>query len=242
MSISSALGGNTGCRCAVSIMMPIQQLVILWVTLPAGWDTRPDWGHELVLDLLPGVLLEVCLDGARLRNLPLQFCAEENESHECGGANWAFSSSNSFWHMLLYLFQDTASCTSLLTFRGKKGPQITTIPHCPSHPCFPSWLLLWPPPKPGPCSIRPPSPLPPPGHSPCSVSCTRSSRALPSQSLVLAQVSAQGAEVRALLHSPPVASPMPPCSLYNQECKKGDWYRAAALEATLPVKVNPTSF
>lgn len=34
-----------------------------------------------------------------------------------------------------------------------------------------------------------------------------------------------------------------PCSLYHQECKTGNWYRAAALDETiLPVKGNPTSF
>lgn len=69
----------TGCKCTVSILMLSQELVILWVTLPPGWDTGPDWGHELVLDLLPGVLLKVCLDGTWLWNLPLQFCAEQNK-------------------------------------------------------------------------------------------------------------------------------------------------------------------
>lgn len=59
-------------------MLP-QKLVILWVTLAPGWDTRPDWGHKLVLDLLPGVLLKVSLDGTRLWNFPLQFCIEENK-------------------------------------------------------------------------------------------------------------------------------------------------------------------
>lgn len=86
-SVSSAWGGNTGCKCTASVWMQAQELVILWVTLPSGWDTSPDWRHELVLDLLPGVLFEVCLDGTRLRNLPLQFCAVQNKSHECRGAN-----------------------------------------------------------------------------------------------------------------------------------------------------------
>lgn len=203
MSISSALGGNTGCKCAVSILMPLQELVILWVTLPSGWDTRPDWGHELVLDLLPGVLLEVCLDGTRLRNLPLQFYAEQNKK-----------------------------ATNAAEQTGKNPPlllQLTSLITLPS-----------PPPKPGPCSIPPP-PLAPPGPSPCPVSHSCSSQALPSQSLVLPQVSAQGTELRVLLCSPPAAYPVPPCSLYNEEYKIGSWYRAAAWEATLLVEVNSIS-
>lgn len=70
---------RTGCKCTAPILMLTQELVILWVTLPPGWDTGPDWGHELILDLLPGVLLKVCLDGTWLWNLPLQFCAEQNK-------------------------------------------------------------------------------------------------------------------------------------------------------------------
>lgn len=189
-SVSSAWGGNSGCNCTASVWMQSQELVILWVTLPPGWDTRPDWGHELVLDLLPGVLFEVCLDGTRLWNLPLQFCAVQNKSHECRGANWRKPT--------LHSPADFPYHPTTTTTLGPSSPSSSTL-RAKLLPCLPHL----------------------------------------SQSLVLAQVSAQGIEVRVLLCSPPVTSPVPAC---NQECKRGDGYRAAALEATLPVKMNATSF
>lgn len=192
---SSAWGGNTGCKCTAWVWMQSQELVILWVTLPPGWDTRPDWGHELVLDLLPGVLFEVCLDGTRLWNLPLQFCAVQNKSHECRGENWRKPT------------------------RGSPADfPLSSLP---------------PPPHQGPPPLFPPYP----DTSSCPVYLTCSSQALLSQSLVLAQVSAQGTALQ-----PTSDIPVPPCSPCNQECKGGDEHRAAALEANLPVKVDSTSF
>lgn len=174
-------------------MLP-QKLVILWVTLAPGWDTRPDWGHKLVLDLLPGVLLKVSLDGTRLWNFPLQFCIEENKR------------------------------------AMNAGSKLEKV-----HPCFPSFLTTM---KsralfysfPSSSTPRPQAPV----LHPLQLSPPFR------QSLLLAQVSAQGTGV--LLCSPPAAIPVPPCYFYSQECKRGDWYQAAALEATLVVKANSAFF
>lgn len=135
-SVSSARGGNPGCKCTASMWTKSQELVILWVTLPSGRDTSPDWGHELVLDLLPGVLFEVCLDGSRLRNLPLQFCAMQNKSHECRGANWrkpTLSSTGDFPYPTTTTRPGPSSPSSSL-------PRSKLLPHLPvpAKPSFPS--------------------------------------------------------------------------------------------------------
>lgn len=127
MSISSALDGNTGCRPIGSPLVLMQELVILWVTLFPGWDTRPNRGHELVLDLLPGVLLEVCLDGTWFRNLPLQFCMKQNESAMNMGSKLGF------FHILFflthaYLPQYTVLCLSGLLSKGEKVPSPAPAP------------------------------------------------------------------------------------------------------------------
>lgn len=202
-SVSSTWGGSTGCQCTASIWLQMQELVILWVTLPSGWDTSPDWGHELVLDLLPGVLFEVCLDGTRLRNLPLQFCAVQNKSHECRGANWREDTQVSS----LIILPPPHHTRALLFFFHT---QIQALPYLDPSSC-PIYHTTG-------SSQSPPFPIPSAGTGP-----------------------SPGQKGQGTLY-PPVTSSVPPCSPCNQECKRGDGCRAPALEATLPVKVNSTSF
>lgn len=232
MSTSSPLGRNTGCKCTISILALLQELVILWVTLSPGWDTCPYGGHELVLDLFPGVLLKVCLDGTRLWDLPLQFCTEQSKSAmNMGKQTRLFSISDSFWHMLVYLPQRTPLHLSDLLSKGRRTSDLDNSPQFFST-CLPSWLLL--PPyyehhqnqdhtlslPCHPISVLPPCPTP------------HSSQVLPSTLGVLTQISAQRTEppkyrLRALLCREPMSFLVPPGSLYNRECQS-QWTQSSS--------------